>query len=150
MASELLASLGLFKSMLDTAKGLKGINDAAIRNAAVIELQEKILTAQEQQMALVERVGELEKEVARSKTWGTEKQRYSLTQCAPGAFAYVVKRSEARGEPGHALCAACYERGIKSILQTNGSMMLIKHAWVCPSCRAEVKTHGEHLPEFSD
>ncbi len=150
MATELIAGLGLFKSMFDAAKGLKDINDAAVRNAAVIELQGKILTAQEQQMALVERVGELEEEVARSKTWDTEKQRYSLTQCAPGAFAYVVKRAEARGEPGHALCTACYERGAKSILQTNGILMMAEHAWVCPSCRAEVRTHGNPLPEFAD
>ncbi len=150
MASELLAGLGLFKSMFDAAKGLKDINDAAIRNTAVIELQEKILAAREQQSALAERVRELEEEVARSKTWDTEKQRYSLTQCAPGAFAFVVKRAEARGEPGHALCATCYERGVKSILQTNGELMIARHAWVCPSCRAEVRTHGEPLPEFAE
>ena len=150
MAGELLAGLGLFKSMLDAAKGLKDINDATVRNRAVIELQETILAAQAQQMALVERVGVLEEEVARSKTWDTEKQRYSLTQCAPGAFAYVVKQAEARGEPGHALCTACYENGVRSILQTNGILMLAEHAWVCPSCRAEVRTHGEPLPEFAD
>ncbi len=150
MAVELIAGLGLFKSMFDAAKGLKDINDAAVRNAAVIELQGKILTAQEQQMALVERVGELEKEMARSKTWEGEKQRYSLTECARGAFAYVLKRAEARGEPGHALCAACYERGVKSILQTNGKTGIYYHAWICTSCGAEVKTHGEPLPEFAD
>ena len=149
MASELLAGLGLFKSMLDTAKGLKDINDATIRNTAVIELQEKILAAQGQQMTLIERVGELEEEVARFKTWDAEKQRYSLTECARGAFAYVVKESEARGEPGHAICAACYERGVKSILQTNGEVLLIRHSWVCPSCGAEVKTQGQSLPEFA-
>ena len=150
MAIELLASLGLFKSMLDSAKGLKDINDAAVRNAAVIELQEKILAAQEQQMTLVERVGELEKEVARSKTWDAEKQRYHLTQCAPGAFAFILKRSEARGEPGHALCTACYERGTKSILQSNGKGLIHEHAWACPSCKAEMKPRGELIPEYAD
>ncbi len=149
MAVELIAGLGLFKSMFDAAKGLKDINDTAVRNAAVIELQEHILAAREQQSALAERVRELEEEVARSETWNTEKQRYSLTQCALGAFAYVLKRAEARGEPGHALCATCYERGVKSILQTNGELMLARHAWVCPSCGAEVKTHGKPLPEFA-
>ena len=68
--------------MLDIAKGLKDINDAAARNLAVIELQEKILAAHTAQAALVERVGELEKEMARFETWDAEKQRYRLTQCA--------------------------------------------------------------------
>ena len=47
MASELIAGLGLFKTMLDMAKGLKDISDAAVRNAAVIDLQEKILAARD-------------------------------------------------------------------------------------------------------
>src|SRR5215831_2322334 len=58
MVGELIAGLGAFKTMFDIAKGLKDINDAATRNAAVIELQEKILIAQAQQAALVEHVGE--------------------------------------------------------------------------------------------
>ena len=60
MAAELIAGLSIFKSMMDMAKGLKDINDAAIRNAAVIELNEKIRTAQAQQTTLVARIGELE------------------------------------------------------------------------------------------
>jgi hypothetical protein len=63
---------------MDIAKGLKDINDATVRNAAVIELQEKILAAQAEQTALVVRVGELEKEVADLKAWDAEKQRYEL------------------------------------------------------------------------
>ncbi len=46
MVSEIFAGLGAFKTMFDIAKGLKDINDAAARNAAVVELQEKILAAQ--------------------------------------------------------------------------------------------------------
>ena len=57
MAGELLAGIGLFKSMLDTARGLKDMNDTAVRNAAAIDLQEKILTAQAEQATLIERIG---------------------------------------------------------------------------------------------
>ena len=150
MATELIAGLGLFKSMFDAAKGLKDINDTAIRNAAVIELQEKILAAREQQSALAERVRELEEEVARSKAWDTEKQRYSLVQFAPGAVAYVLKKSEARSEPGHALCANCYERGVKSILQSNGDPYIDDHAFECSSCNTAIKTPRGSPPEFAD
>lgn len=151
MVGEIFASLGAFKTMLDTAKGLKDLNDAATRNTVAIELQGQILTAQAAQMTLVERVSELEAEVARFETWETEKQRYKLTNCGyGGAFAYVLKESEAHGEPGHALCTRCYEQGTKSILQWNGKMVLSEHFWVCPSCGAKVSTHGEELPEFAD
>jgi hypothetical protein len=53
--------ISAFKAAFDIAKGLKDINDAAQRNAAVIELQEKILSAQAAQAALIERVHDLEK-----------------------------------------------------------------------------------------
>ena len=69
MVAEIYAGLGAFKAMFDIAKGLKDIDDAARRNAAVIELQEKILVAQEAQSTLINRVGELEKEVAGLKSW---------------------------------------------------------------------------------
>jgi hypothetical protein len=55
MVGEAIAGLGAIKSAFDLAKGLKDINDAAVRNAAVIELQERILAAQQAQSALVER-----------------------------------------------------------------------------------------------
>lgn len=68
MVSEVFAGLGAFKTMLDMAKALKDINDATIRNGAIIELQEKILTAREAQSALLERIGELEEKVAGFET----------------------------------------------------------------------------------
>ncbi len=151
MVSEVFAGLSAFKTMLDTAKGLKDINDASGRNAVAIELQEHILTAQAAQMALVERVRELEEEVAGFEAWETEKQRYKLTKCAySSALVYLLKKSEANGEPGHALCTNCYERRTKSILQWNGEVIISSHFWVCPSCGAKVSTHGEDLPEFAD
>jgi hypothetical protein len=41
MASELLAGLGVFKTIYEFANALKEINDASVRNTAVIELQKK-------------------------------------------------------------------------------------------------------------
>lgn len=150
MIAEAAAGLSALKTAFDLAKGLKDIHDATSRNAVVIELQEKILGAQAAQSALIDRVSELEKEMARLETWEAEKQRYKLTQCAPGAFAYVLKQAEARGEPGHAICAYCYERRIKSIIQSNGEPQIFKHAWTCPTCKSAMKTGGENLPEFAD
>ena len=150
MAAELLTGLSLFKSLYDSAKALKDINDAAVRNTAIVELTEKILAAREAQTTLAERVSELEAEVAGFKTWEAEKQRYKLAQFVPGAVAYLLKRSEARGEPGHALCPNCYQRGIKSILQSNGERMVVKHGYACPSCKAAISTGGDEPPAFAD
>ena len=145
------------KAARDIAKSAIGLRDAALLqdkvrelNDAIISAQSSAVDAQVEHFTLVARVGALEKEIMQFETWETEQQRYHLTQCAPGAFAYVIKKSMARSEPGHALCTNCYDRGIKSILQTNGIIYIDEHAWVCPSCKAEIKTGGEPLPEFSD
>ena len=118
MAAELMMGLSAFKGMLDIAKGLKDLNDATARNAVAIELQEKILAAQAQQATLIEQVSTLEEEVTRLKAWDADKQRYELKEFAPGQFAYALKPEASGGEPAHQLCANCYNRGEKAILQS--------------------------------
>ncbi|WP_439402901.1 hypothetical protein ACNJYA_11225 [Bradyrhizobium sp. DASA03068] len=67
MIAEAVAGASALKTAMDMAKALKDINDATIRNVAVIELQGKILSAQEAQFELVKRVEELEKELRRQR-----------------------------------------------------------------------------------
>ena len=138
MVSEIITGLGAFKTMLDMAKGLKDMNDASVRNRAVIELQEKILAAREQQSALAERVSELEKEVASYETWDAEKQRYELTDFGSGTFAYLLKPDMSSGEPEHRLCAACYQKGHKSILQFRNQTATRQGKYACPTCNTDV------------
>jgi hypothetical protein len=139
MVAEVYAGFSAFKVMFDMAKGLKDINDAAIRNGAVIELQEQILSAQSAQAALVERVGELEKEVAGFKEWDAEKKRYQLTEVGPRVFTYVMKPEASGTEPSHWICASCYQNGKKSVLQGSESAM---SGWMhtCLACDLEIRT----------
>lgn len=148
MISEFISGLGIFKTMADTAKALKEINDAAVRNSAIIELQQDILTAREQQTALVNKVEELEHQLARFETWDEEKTRYAMREIGRGAFAYVVKSEAANGQPLHAICPACYERRTKSVLQSNGEPQWTKHSWDCPNCKAHVKATQSALSQL--
>lgn len=148
MASELIAGLGAIKTAFDLAKGLKDIDDATRRNAAVIELQEKILSAQMAQATLIERVGDLEKEVTRFETWDTEKKKYELKELYSGFFCYILKEAEEAGEAAHAICANCYQRGSKSILQSNGEPQMFRHAWHCPACKTTVKCPNGNIREM--
>src|SRR5690349_8725799 len=116
MVAEVYAGLSAFKTMFDMAKGLKDINDAAVRNGAVIELQEKILAAQQAQTALLERIGQLEKQVAEFETWDADKQRYELKELPPGIFVRSLKPEMASGEPPHFICETCFQRGKKRTL----------------------------------
>ena len=65
MTGGAFSGINAFKDALDIARGLIEIDDAARRNAAVIELQEKILSAQSVLFALIDEVAALKKEVTR-------------------------------------------------------------------------------------
>jgi rubrerythrin len=135
MVGEALAGLSAIKTAFDIAKGLKDIDNATSRNAAVIELQEKILAAREAQSALLDRVGTLEKEVARFETWEREKQRYELKSLGWGAFARMLKKTERGTEPPHWICTNCYEHGHIATLQHGHLKKGEGLTWFCPACK---------------
>jgi enamine deaminase RidA (YjgF/YER057c/UK114 family) len=110
MVAEVFAGLSAIKTAFDLAKGLKDIDDAA--NAAVIELQEKILIALATQSELVETIGELKKRVVELEAWDADKKRYELKDIWHGSLAYVIKESMRGSESPHNICANCYERAI--------------------------------------
>jgi hypothetical protein len=139
MVGEAIAGLSAIKTAFDLAKGLKDISDAANRNAAVIELQEKILTAQQAQAALVERISELEKQVANFEAWDTEKEKYELKPVGDHGIVYMLKPSARGTEPPHWLCPNCYEQRKKSYLQKapiHGGL------YVCQPCKTNITAHG--------
>jgi spore cortex formation protein SpoVR/YcgB (stage V sporulation) len=139
---ELLTGLGIFKALYDSAKALKDINDAAIRNAAVIELQEKILIAREAQTSLTERISELEKQVADFETWERDKQEYTITSLPSGTIVYQFVSDTPTSKPPHYICAKCYEKRKRSILQpvrkSAASFALqIPDQLRCPECKTD-------------
>jgi Zn finger protein HypA/HybF involved in hydrogenase expression len=137
VVAEIFAGMSAIKSAFDIAKGPKDIDDATRRNAAVIDLQEKILAAQEAQATLIETVRELKARVASLETWETEKQRYELKDVGEGSLAYVTKEAMRGGEPPHQICARCFEHGRKSILQPNSRNWI--RLLFCPECKTELR-----------
>src|ERR1044071_2008400 len=138
MVGEIYAGIGAVKAAFEIAKGLKDINDATIRNAAIIELQEKILRAQEEQSALVDRTRELEQQLASFKIWETEKQRYQIRELPPGVFVYELKHDVAAGEPPHYICQTCYQRAKKSILHADEPRNGLHHL-ICHECGTDLR-----------
>jgi hypothetical protein len=134
VVTETIAGLSAIKTAFDMTKALKDINDAAIRNAAVIELQEKILSARDAQTALLDRVSTLEKELAGFEKWETEKEEYELKEIFTRTFAYLIKESARGARPPHLICANCYEDRKKPILQRADAAHLI-----CPVCKTRIR-----------
>lgn len=140
---------GALKGTLDLVKGLKGLREADAIAAGTNDLTEKILaahvlalSAQEAHMQLLNHTRQLEAQIASAEAWETEKQRYKLHQPWTGAFVYALKKTAEPIEPAHWICAACYQRGKKSILQRRQVADINIHdAQCCDSC-------GATLPDF--
>jgi hypothetical protein len=136
MVAEVFAGLSAFKTMFDTAKALKDMNDAVIRNAAVSDLWEQIFAAQTRYASAIEEIHNLEKKLAEFENWKAQKQRYELKDVGLGALAYVVKESMSDSEPPHQICAACYQHDKKSILQPDETVT--EKILVCPECKSRL------------
>lgn len=144
VVTETIAGLGALKTAFDMTKALKDISDAVVRNGAVIELQEKILAAREAQTALLERISDLEKEVAGFEAWDAQKKRYELKDFGGNTFAYELKQSEARGEPIHRVCPTCYQNEHISILQSRGRDAFHRDMYLCTGCKSEFSFGHKH------
>jgi hypothetical protein len=148
VAAEVYAGLSAIKTAFDIAKGLKDIDDATRRNAAVIELQEKILAAQSTQASLVELADDLKRRVAHLEAWDADKERYKLTDIGGGLLAYALKAGmEKNGEPSHYLCAQCYSDKVKSILQPEARFPGRCSVLACHRCGSDLYLSGAPDPE---
>jgi hypothetical protein len=146
MAVDFMAGIGAFKSMYDAAKALKDMNDATVRNTAVIELQEKILSAREEREAVLRRVDELETELVALKSWQAERERYVLVPLAPNVVAYQEKIDLRDREPSHYLCPNCFGLNKKSFMQqtVRGNTL---DRYRCNTCKEELSVHKDGRPQ---
>lgn len=136
------AAAGSLKAASDIISGLLKLKIGTEVQGKVVELQREILAAQSSAMAaqtdqfsLLERVRQLEKQIAEIEAWESEKTRYQLTDFGRGAFAYQLKEEESSGEPLHRICASCYQTGHKSILQFQHGMGDEREKYECPACK---------------
>ena len=145
VVAETIAGLSGLKTAFDIAKTLKDMDDRTRRNEAVIDLQQKILTAQEAQATLIKQVSELEEEVASLKAWNADKKRYELKDLRKGFFAYILKEGMENGEPPHALCTNCYQKGFKSILHLNDTKDARERS---PSCKTKIRNQWSEMAKL--
>jgi aspartate oxidase len=147
------------KTASDIAKGFLHLQSLAENQGKVIELNEAILsaqssalTAQSEHFTMVQRVRDLEEEIARIKAWEEEKKRYQMVNPWQGStfLVYALKESRKESEPPHWICTKCYDDGRRTILQPHldkvGYWLL-----VCPTCHAEINSgiRGTHKPEYA-
>ena len=156
MVSEIAAALSSLKLAADIAQTMINLRDAEMFQSKAIDLQRAILEAQSSALdarvahaAQIDRISDLEAEVARLKTWGAEKQEYELKPVTHlGNVAYMLK-PEARGsKPPHWLCPQCYEDGKKAIFQATGMRHERAMTYRCPGCQSHISS--EYPPKWID
>ncbi len=120
-----IQSAKILGEVLKAAQGLKNYNEIV---AAIYEVNSKLtnmttvaLEAQEKQLALSQRISELEKEIAELKDWQREAECYELAEVAVGVFTYRTKPGIKKNEPPHWLCTHCFTQRQKSTLQARGN-----------------------------
>lgn len=142
MAGEIVSAFQSVRVLMDVLKANKTLTNfnelvSAVSevNADLLSAQAMALSSQKSEMALAQRVRELEKEIGELKDWERKTKNYSLMLIGPGVFAYEMQFGVESGEIPHCLCTSCYEDRKKSILQCrSGSTTL--HVYLCPRCNA--------------
>jgi hypothetical protein len=141
------AAVGSLKVAGEIAHGLITLKTTTEVQAKAIELNHKIIDAQHQifaanaaQTTLVERIRELESQIARMRDWDAQKQRYKLATPFPGCMVYALQKSMSEGQPAHYLCTSCFQKGEPSILQGREGRQTkegkARAAYWCPVCES--------------
>lgn len=129
MIAELAGGLTATNALIKIVEGLNAANTQAKLNEVRVELSGKLLqvmaalnAALAAETVSADRIRDLEKEIVRLKDWEGEKKRYELKNIGGGAFGYMPKKGMDEGEPPHWLCANCFDRGHRSVLQFQKSV----------------------------
>ena len=118
-------SLSGVKSITEIAKDIKDLvskpnPDLSEINLRLVGLMDQLLAAKQAQMTLQNALLDLQREQQRLDRFSQEATRYQMAKTDMGGLVYTLKPGHENGEPPHDLCASCFQRGQKSILQRVG------------------------------
>lgn len=141
------------KAARDIAKTAIDLRDATLLQDKVIELNDAILSAQSSaldaqadQLAMANRIDDLERQIAQFEAWEAQKKRYKLTDFGGGTFAYELQPGMENGEDPHRACANCFEKGHRSVLQFKSRTVFQQDRYACPACNSEFDFGVRHNP----
>ena len=152
-----------FKHLTNASKTARGLIEATVEaklQAAIIDVQNDIIAAQQSNMsaqaehaALLDKIRALEAEIVGMKNWSTEAARYEAKVVSDhGVIVYKLKEDEASAEAKHELCPHCFTNGKKSIMQPTPEIAprvrLRLHK--CPSCSLELAYSSGRGPDNTD
>lgn len=139
------AGVSSAKTALEITKGLMTLRDAEMVRAkvfdltsALTDLQQQLMTAQTEQMDLVQRLQAVQKDLELAQQQNGLRDQYSLHQFGTGNFAYRLNPEFQSEQPEHYLCSNCFEQGNRVTLQRHYTMYSI--GLKCPRCEKYIST----------
>ena len=141
--SGIKAATDITQSMLTLKTDAAVTTKVVELNGVLLGLQSQLNTAHAEHSTLTSRIRDLEAEIAHFKRWEQEKERYQLHQFPTGTLAYLIKPEVQGSEPAHYICSACYQNGIKSLLQACEDGWF--KAFKCHPCGSVIRT--EKIPD---
>lgn len=155
MIAEISAGFSSLKAAKDIVQAMNGVHSAVQINevklnlqSLILEAQQSLFVAQEEQAQATKKIEKLEQEIARFKDWEVEKRRYQLEDTGQGSLAYRLKSEALTDEPVHWICPSCYQNGKKSILKHETLAVGRTDTLVCHPCGFDIVTRGvRHEPQ---
>lgn len=96
-----------------------------------------IMELQAEQTALLSRCADLENQLLEQENFAHEKQHYRLHRFESGGLVYRFQPPPDSNIPEHDVCAHCYQKNIKSILQFSGYDGA-HPKYSCPNCQNSI------------
>ncbi len=140
--SGLAAAVDLIKHGFKTREAFLQGETATKLLSELLSVYGHAAAVQSQLTAATDQIRDLKQRIVDAEHWATERSRYELHEAAPGCFVYRVKELERGSEPAHLLCANCYQRGVKSILQHETLSIGRAKVLFCTGCNAELVIEG--------
>jgi hypothetical protein len=141
----IIAGAGSLKSAMEIAGSLLKTRDQIMVDKAVAELMSKLVSAQVEQLALIEKIREMDARLNEIDNWNEIKDRYFLKDFGGNTFAYELKHEFAHSEPIHRICSNCYSLKRVSVLQFRLTTGTQQQRWDCPACDKQF-FFGNYVP----
>jgi hypothetical protein len=154
MYGEIIAAIQSTKALGELLKATTSLANHNDLMSAVSEVNSKLMDAtavalasQEAQSRYLARIRELETELNKVAGWEAQAVRYELRELSLGKFAYALRPEElAKGEPHHLLCANCFVKHQKALLQLNAHNEMGQ--WYdCHNCKSTLHTMQSVRPD---
>jgi hypothetical protein len=114
---------------------------------AIGKAKSSVVSAEQSHLAMLETLNWLKEKLEIFQAWEVEQKKYVMKRFDPGVIAYQRKteayQSKAGDEqleaadPAHLLCAKCFERKKRSILQATPKIERRYPVFKCHECRSE-------------